>query len=586
MRVEKITMTNTIKLKKYLHFSWIFWPTSIALLVVLWLAFVTLVVPHQLPQQQNIGYAFILAGIIAIAVLAFFSWRYAQKEIERAHQEDEIRHSEARFRVLLDSAPDAVVIVDKEARIQMLNNQTEHWFGYTREQLIGQPIEILIPERARHAHISYRAHFLEDPSTRPMGANLEITGRRCDGTEFPVEVSLSPAKFGDEIWVTAIVHNVTARKEIEAARLLAQTRLSELVSNLPVGVFRILGKDIAHFREVNPAMLEIFGARSQEELLRSSLQSLFYETKDWMIYQEYVKGNFRMHTLDLHFRRLDGRDFFGSLTIASNHNGDERVIDGILEDISERKSQSEHIQTLNEHLANRTAELEILNRELEAFSYSVSHDLRAPLRAMDGFSSTLLKDYGDKLDERGRDRLQRVRCAAQKMANLIDDLLNLSRVSRAELNRETVDLSSLAREICSDLQLTDSSRQVKCHIQPNLETIGDRRLLGIVFTNLLNNAWKFTGQKNSPYVEVGRQDDGDEPVFFVRDNGAGFDMAYADKLFGAFQRLHDASEFPGTGIGLATVQRIIHKHGGRIWAESQVGTGTTFYFTLNAGGQA
>jgi light-regulated signal transduction histidine kinase (bacteriophytochrome) len=333
-------------------------------------------------------------------------------------------------------------------------------------------------------------------------------------------------------------------------------------------------------------MVEIFAARSAEELMRQSLQSLFHETKDWMIYQEYVKGNFRMHTLDLHFRKLDGRDFFGSLTIAAKHNNDELVFDGILEDITERKSQSEHIQTLNAHLANRSAELEIINRELEAFSYSVSHDLRAPLRAMDGFSSTLLKDYGDKLDERGRDRLQRVRSAAQKMANLIDDLLNLSRVTRTELNWETVDLSGLAREICADLQQADGSRRVRCQIQPNLQTVGDRRLLGIVFTNLLNNAWKFTGQKSSPSVEVGRQDEGDEPVFFVRDNGAGFDMAYAAKLFGAFQRLHDASEFPGTGIGLATVQRIIHKHGGRIWAESQVGTGTTFYFTLNAGGQA
>lgn len=586
MRVAKITMTNTIKLRKYLHFSWIFWPASIALVIVLWLAFATLVKPYHFPQQEKIGYAFILAGAISIAMLAFISWRYAQKEIERLQQEDKIRLSEARFRVLLDSAPDAVVIVDNEARIHMLNNQTEHWFGYTREQLIGQPIEILVPERARHTHTSYRNHFLAHPSTRPMGANLDLTGRRSDGSEFPMEVSLSPANFGDEIWVTAIVRDVTARKEMEAARLLAQTRLSELVANLPVGVFRILGNDIAHFREVNPAMVEIFAARSAEELMRRSLQSLFYETKDWMIYQEYVKGNFRMHTLDLHFRKLDGRDFFGSLTIAAKRNNDELVFDGILEDITERKIQSEHIQTLNAHLANRSAELEIINRELEAFSYSVSHDLRAPLRAMDGFSSTLLKDYGDKLDERGRDRLQRVRSAAQKMANLIDDLLNLSRVTRTELNWETVDLSGLAREICADLQQADGSRRVRCQIQPNLQTVGDRRLLGIVFTNLLNNAWKFTGQKSSPSVEVGRQDEGDEPVFFVRDNGAGFDMAYAAKLFGAFQRLHDASEFPGTGIGLATVQRIIHKHGGRIWAESQVGAGTTFYFTLNAGGQA
>ena len=314
-----------------------------------------------------------------------------------------------------------------------------------------------------------------------------------------------------------------------------------------------------------------------------TLQTLFFEAKDWMIYQEHIKGKFRTHVLDLHFRKLDGSDFFGSLTIAAKRAGDDVILDGILEDITERKLQSEHIQTLNEHLENRSAELEVINRELESFSYSVSHDLRAPLRAMDGFSSTLLTDYGDKLDERGRDRLLRVRSAAQKMANLIDDLLNLSRVSRTELSWEEVDLTELARNTVAELQVASPQRQVSVHIADNLSAHGDRRLLGIALTNLLNNAWKFTAAKNPAIIEVGRDDLDAEPVFFVRDNGAGFDMAYAGKLFGAFQRLHDASEFAGTGIGLATVQRVIHKHGGRIWAESAVDAGATFYFMLKNG---
>ncbi len=194
-----------------------------------------------------------------------------------------------------------------------------------------------------------------------------------------------------------------------------------------------------------------------------------------------------------------------------------------------------------------------------------------------------MTDYGDKLDERGRDRLLRVRSAAQKMANLIDDLLNLSRVSRTELAWEEVDLSELARNTFAELQQANPQRQVTTDVAANLSASGDRRLLGIVLTNLLNNAWKFTTLKSPAVIEVGRDELEGEPVFFVRDNGAGFDMAYAGKLFGAFQRLHDAGEFPGTGIGLATVQRVIHKHGGRIWAESAVGAGATFYFTLKSG---
>ena len=581
--VATITMKNTTGLRKYLHFSWIFFPSSIVVAALLWFVFASLVEPYHFPQQERIGYAFILVAVVVFAILAFGSWGYANKEMGRLEQEAKIRLSEARFRTLLDSAPDAIVIVDRGGRITMVNSQTENWFGYNRDQLIGEPIEILVPERFRQVHVSYRNHFAAHPGTRPMGANAELTGRRRDGTEFPVEISLSPSSIGDEVWVTAIVRDVTIRREIEAARLQAQTRLSDLVENLPVGVFRIMGNDISHFREVNPAMVDIFAAQSAEELMGQTLQTLFFEAKDWMIYQEHIKGKFRTHVLDLHFRKLDGSDFFGSLTIAAKRAGDDVILDGILEDITERKLQSEHIQTLNEHLENRSAELEVINRELESFSYSVSHDLRAPLRAMDGFSSTLLTDYGDKLDERGRDRLLRVRSAAQKMANLIDDLLNLSRVSRTELSWEEVDLTELARNTVAELQVASPQRQVSVHIADNLSAHGDRRLLGIALTNLLNNAWKFTAAKNPAIIEVGRDDLEAEPVFFVRDNGAGFDMAYAGKLFGAFQRLHDASEFAGTGIGLATVQRVIHKHGGRIWAESAVDAGATFYFMLKNG---
>jgi signal transduction histidine kinase len=225
-------------------------------------------------------------------------------------------------------------------------------------------------------------------------------------------------------------------------------------------------------------------------------------------------------------------------------------------------------------------ELEQANNELEAFSYSVSHDLRAPLRAIDGFSKTLLDEYGKKLDEKACGYLSRVRAGTQRMAALIDDLLNLSRINRAPLRKDSISLTEMARSVTAELQEKEPSRKVLIEIADGLAARGDARLVTVVLVNLLGNAWKFTARQQEAQIAVGQEKKENETVFSVRDNGAGFDMAYADKLFAPFQRLHSDSEFEGTGIGLATVQRIISRHGGRIWAESEVGKGTSFFFTL------
>jgi light-regulated signal transduction histidine kinase (bacteriophytochrome) len=234
-------------------------------------------------------------------------------------------------------------------------------------------------------------------------------------------------------------------------------------------------------------------------------------------------------------------------------------------------------------LAERASrDLEEANRELEAFSYSVSHDLRAPLRSIEGFSQILLEDYGDKLDEEGEDYLGRVRAASRRMAFLIDDLLDLSRVSRRPLRRELVDLSTQTREIAAELGKSQPEREAEFVIADGLTANGDARLLRLALENLLGNAWKFTSREEKARIEFGSTTlEGRERVYFVRDNGMGFDEAYAGKLFGAFQRLHGPEEFEGTGIGLATVQRIVRRHGGRVWAEGEVGQGATFFFTLD-----
>jgi signal transduction histidine kinase len=240
----------------------------------------------------------------------------------------------------------------------------------------------------------------------------------------------------------------------------------------------------------------------------------------------------------------------------------------------------EEQQALVTQLRQQTAQLAATNKELEAFSYSVSHDLRAPLRSIDGFSQALLEDYADQLDPTGQEYLQRVRAASQRMAQLIDDLLSLARVTRSELHHDLVDLSAHTATIVDELQRTQPDRSVAFAIAPGLAAHGDERLLHLVLENLLANAWKFTGKCACPQIEFGAIPCDGQLAYFVRDNGAGFDMAYTDKLFGAFQRLHALTEFAGTGIGLATVQRVIHRHGGRVWAEGAVEQGATFYFTV------
>jgi light-regulated signal transduction histidine kinase (bacteriophytochrome) len=242
-------------------------------------------------------------------------------------------------------------------------------------------------------------------------------------------------------------------------------------------------------------------------------------------------------------------------------------------EIEERKRVETQMQGVN-------TELLAANKELEAFSYSVSHDLRAPLRGIDGFSLALLEDYAEKLDEDGRDYLHRVRAATQRMGILIDDLLNLSRVTRSEMRWESADLSAIVRSVVAELRKTEPEREVDVRIEDGLQAMADAHLLRIVFENLLGNAWKFTSKRRCARIEFGTVQVNARTAFYVRDDGAGFDPAFSDRLFGAFQRLHDKDEFPGTGVGLATVQRIIHRHGGRIWAESAVGRGATFYFTL------
>jgi light-regulated signal transduction histidine kinase (bacteriophytochrome) len=240
----------------------------------------------------------------------------------------------------------------------------------------------------------------------------------------------------------------------------------------------------------------------------------------------------------------------------------------------------EYKDNLEELVDERTKELQRLNKELEAFSYSVSHDLRTPLRAIDGFSQALVEDYADRFDKTGLDYLSRIRGASQTMAELIDDMLQLSKVTRSELLKKPVDLTSVANEVIESNKLAEPGRNVKINIDLNLACVADKDLIMIVMNNLIGNAWKYTGKKEMAEITIGKRQVDGKDIFFVKDNGAGFDMQFENKLFGVFQRLHTIEQFSGTGVGLATAQRIVHRHGGTIWAEAIVDEGATFYFTI------
>lgn len=380
--------------------------------------------------------------VLWASVGSVVAWRFNEVAFTRQKQ------AEARFWALAETANDAIVSADSHGNIAYFNKGAERIFGYSSDDVVGKPLTLLMPEKFHDAHRRGLKRFLSTGEAHVIGRTVELVGKRKDGDEFPVELSLASWKTVDETFFTGIIRDLTGRKRVE-----------------------------------------------------------------------------------------------------------------------------EQIRAAN-------AELQATNKELEAFSYSVSHDLRAPLRGIDGFSQALLEDYSDKLDAQGRHYLERVRAATQRMAQLIEDLLNLSRVTRAEIHRDTVDLSAMARAIASDLQKDQPERHVDFVITEGMVGKGDPHLLRVVLENLFDNAWKFTGKRPGARIKFGTTQHDGQAAYFIRDDGVGFDMAYAEKLFGPFQRLHSPTEFPGTGIGLATVERIIRRHSGKVWAEGEVEKGATIYFTL------
>jgi PAS domain S-box-containing protein len=496
----------------------------------------------------------------------------------------ERQKEELKFRNLLEAAPDAIVIVNRAGKIQLINTQTEKLFGYNRTEIIGKDVEIMIPDRFQQSHQERRDIYIHTPRPRPMGEGKQLFGRRKDGTEFPVEISLSPIETSDETLISASIRDVTERKRNEEKLREIEIRFGLFISGLRDYAMLMLDKD-GTIISWNAGAERINGYCS-DEILSQHFSKLYtpedlahgkpaLELKIATERGRYEEEGWRL--------RKDGSRFWASVVITAVHDeqGQLRGFGKVTKDVTARKIIEEKLETQNKEVSRANERLVEANQELESFSYSVSHDLRAPLRAIDGFSHALLEDCLDKLDDQDKHHLGRIRAATQQMGMLIDDLLNLSRITRAQMQIQDVDLSGMVHSLIAEMQKADPERRVDLQVEEGLRAAADRGLMKIALVNLLSNAWKFTSKRACGSIEFGNIKVRGATAFFVRDNGAGFDPAYAGRLFGAFQRLHSTFEFPGTGVGLATVQRIVRRHGGHIWSESAVDQGATFYFTLN-----
>ncbi len=514
---------------------------------------------------------------------------------DRKKIEEALKESERKLTDIIEFLPDATLVVDLEGKVIAWNRAMEEMTGIGKKDMIGQgDYAYTVPfygERRRHLI------DLIDVSDKDLESRYQHVQRK--GNMFSAR-AFTPALYGGKgayVFATAAplfdvhgnrvgaiesIRDITDHKRAEEALLESEERYRSMMEQAADAVF--MHDENGRILDVNRKACQTLGY-SREELLSKSIGDIdpgAIQTGKHELWGKVLAGE--QFTFESRQTRKDGSTVLVEVTLGSVRLSRGPAVLGIVRDITDRKNAEEDIRKLNEELEQRvlqrTALLDAANRELEAFSYSVSHDLRAPLRSIDGFSQALLEECKDKLDDAGKNYLERVRKSSQHMGRLIDDLLNLSRVTRSGFQYKTINMSNMVRAIAETFQENNPERTVDVIIRDGITVQGDPHLMRIAMENLLDNAWKFSGSKERPEIEFDALDMGGGTVYYVRDNGVGFDMAYAGKLFGAFQRLHSTAEFPGTGIGLATVRRIINRHGGRVWAEGEVGKGATFYFTV------
>lgn len=506
---------------------------------------------------------------------------------ERIQTEQSLYDSEERLRLALEAANQGLYDLNVQTGDVLVNPEYARLLGYdptTFHESSATWMERLHPDDRDPVVAVYHAYIAGDIPKYEVEFRLQ-TQRGEYKWFLSVGRIVAWDAEGNPLRMLGIHTDITKNKQAEAARLQAETIRLELES-LQKTLDRLLPGywdwDIPNHREyLSSGFKRMFGYEDHEvSNTPESWQNLIFpEDLPGVLdcFNRHVQSHGKVpYYNEVRYRHKDGSTVWvicSGQVIAWDTAGNPLRMIGCHIDINDRKQ----VET---DLLKASAQLEVYNRELEAFAYSVSHDLRAPLRAIDGFSKALLEDYRDQLDEDAQDYFDRIRKNVSRMGLLIDDLLKLSRVSRSDICYTCVDLSAIAEEVMGDLQASEPERSIEVAIAPNAMVHADATLMRVALTNLLQNAWKFTSHHPMAQIEFGVMHEADQPTYFIRDDGAGFDMAYSKKLFGVFQRLHDTHEFSGTGIGLATVQRVIHRHGGKVWAEGAIEQGATFYFTI------
>ena len=497
------------------------------------------------------------------------------------------------YRFLFENNPLPLMIYDLETlRFLAVNKAMVQAYGYSREEILGMTLKDIHPDDDVRALVENVGEVRNRPADEIDNAGV-WKHRLKDGSLIFVEITSHPLVFNHRKAELVVAYNVTEHQRIESELRTSEGRFASFMQNLPGVAF--IKDDSGAYVFANAGWEELFNlsfkasrGKTDEDLFPSE-QAKAFRANDALVTslgkairvqeQVYDESGTR-HWLVVKFPIAD-------------YDHPAALIGGVAIEVTKEKESEDalikrdrELEILNRELetrvAERTARLEAVNEELDSFCYSVSHDLRAPLRGIDGFSRALEEVSSIQLDETARGYLGRVRSAAERMGQLIDDLLQLSRISRVELRKNAVDLSELAATLVGELRQNEPERPVEVEIQPGIRVSGDARLLRIMLDNLLNNAWKFTSRTKTARITFDTTPDEDgRPICRIRDNGVGFDMRYAHKLFGPFQRLHSLSEFPGTGIGLATVKRVVQLHGGQVWAKGAPNQGATVSFSFN-----
>ena len=520
---------------------------------------------------------------------ALHELRVHQIELEMQNEElsrtqEILAAARERYFNFFELAPVGYFTLNKEGLIIEANLTLTTMLGVERGALLERPISSFICRGDQDIYYRYNKRLLKG-SGRQL---CELRLRRKDGTDFWAQFTATSVMEAGTLEVfRTVVSDVTELKQGQKALAATNDKYSKVFSVSPEALLITRLSD-GTFLDVNQSFTTLFGYSRDETLGKTAKQLGF-----WVNYEERNKWakilaeKNAVVDFEAEFRLKDGSVGICLITASLLELDGEKCILSITRDITERRKNERELDEYRSELemlvANRTAELQLANKELEAFSYSVSHDLKAPLRSILGFSMNLLQECSDRLDSVKLDELNRIKNNAEKMSDLIDDLLKLSKIGRAQVMLQQVDLSQLAQESLEECQILEPGRNIEIIVEPGLTARGDSQLLKIFFANMIGNAWKYSGKKADAKIEFGSTLIDDTTAYYVRDNGAGFDMEYVDKLFTPFQRLHKASEFPGTGIGLVIMARIIERHLGKIWAEGAEGEGATFYFTIGKG---